>query len=93
MLDEQPLIPGREPAAHPLPQGRAGDVSAPGAAGVGEDAVNRGTGPIDRALTGSRARPIRAASNLIAELRKEATTPEDQALITDLFEKDRDLLT
>jgi len=53
---------------------------------LGEDAVNRA---LSRFLEKYRfsGPPYYRSVDLIAELRKEAKTPEDQALITDLFEK------
>jgi len=53
---------------------------------LGEDAVNRA---LARLITHYKFKgaPYPRSLDLIAELRKEATTPEDQALITDLFEK------
>lgn len=53
---------------------------------LGEDAVNRA---LARLLAQYRFKgaPFPRSLDLIAELRKEAKTPEDQALITDLFEK------
>ncbi|MBU7581139.1 MAG: aminopeptidase, partial [Porphyrobacter sp.] len=52
---------------------------------LGEDAVNRA---LSRLVTRFRFKgaPYPRSLDLIAELRKEAKTPEDQALITDLFE-------
>jgi aminopeptidase N len=52
---------------------------------LGEDAVNRA---LARLLERYRFKsaPYPRSLDLIAELRKEATTPENQALITDLFE-------
>jgi ABC-2 type transport system permease protein len=52
---------------------------------LGEDAVNRA---LARLVATYRFKPAPYARSLdlIAELRKEAKTPEDQALITDLFE-------
>ncbi|MCL9983225.1 MAG: aminopeptidase [Erythrobacter sp.] len=52
---------------------------------LGEDAVNRA---LARLLERYRFKsaPYPRSLDLIAELRKEATTPESQALITDLFE-------
>ncbi len=53
---------------------------------LGEDAVNRA---LSRLVATYRFKPAPypRSLDLIAELRKEAKTPEDQALITDLFEK------
>ena len=53
---------------------------------LGEDAVNRA---LARLVANYRFKgaPFPRSLDLIAELRKEAKTPEDQALITDLFEK------
>ncbi len=53
---------------------------------LGEDAVNRA---LARLVAKYRFKPAPypRSLDLIAELRKEATTPERQALITDLFEK------
>lgn len=53
---------------------------------LGEDAVNRA---LSRLVATYRFKgaPYPRSLDLIAELRKEARTPEDQALITDLFEK------
>lgn len=53
---------------------------------IGEDAVNRA---LSRLVAKYRFKgaPYPRSLDLIAELRKEARTPEDQALITDLFEK------
>jgi hypothetical protein len=53
---------------------------------LGEDAVNRA---LSRLVAKYRFKPAPypRSLDLIAELRKEATTPEQQALITDLFEK------
>lgn len=53
---------------------------------LGEDAVNRA---LSRFVATWRFKgaPYPRSLDLIAELRKEAKTPEDQALITDLFEK------
>ena len=52
---------------------------------LGEDAVNRA---LSRLVAKYRFKgaPCPRSLDLIAELRKEAKTPEDQALITDLFE-------
>ncbi len=53
---------------------------------LGEDAVNRALARlIDRYKF--KPAPYPRSLDLIAELRKEAQTPEDQALITDLFER------
>ena len=54
---------------------------------LGEDAVDRALVALPRRASASRARPIRARSTSIDEFRKEAKTPEQQQLITDLFEK------
>ncbi len=53
---------------------------------LGEDAVNRA---LSRLVATYRFKgaPYPRSLDLIAELRKEAKTPEQQALITDLFEK------
>jgi hypothetical protein len=53
---------------------------------LGEDAVNRA---LSRFVATWRFKgaPYPRSLDLISELRKEARTPEDQALITDLFEK------
>ncbi|MBI1403354.1 MAG: aminopeptidase [Porphyrobacter sp.] len=52
---------------------------------LGEDAVNRAlTRLLDRYRF--KSAPYPRSLDLLAELRKEATTPEQQALITDLFE-------
>jgi len=53
---------------------------------LGEDAVNRA---LSRLVATYRFKPAPypRSLDLIAELRKEAKTPEQQALITDLFEK------
>jgi len=53
---------------------------------IGEDAVNRA---LARLITRYKFKgaPYPRSLDLIAELRKEAKTPEHQALITDLFEK------
>jgi hypothetical protein len=53
---------------------------------LGEDAVNRA---LSRLVAKFRFKgaPYPRSLDLIAELRKEARTPEQQALITDLFEK------
>lgn len=53
---------------------------------MGEDAVNRA---LSRLVAKYRFKgaPYPRSLDLIAELRKEAKTPQDQALITDLFEK------
>ncbi|PKP89729.1 MAG: aminopeptidase, partial [Alphaproteobacteria bacterium HGW-Alphaproteobacteria-15] len=53
---------------------------------LGEDAVNRA---LARLITRYKFKgaPYPRSLDLIAELRKEAATPEDQALITDLFER------
>ncbi|WP_296717439.1 M1 family aminopeptidase [Erythrobacter sp.] len=53
---------------------------------LGEDAVNRALARLIERYRFKGA-PYPRSLDLIAELRKEATTPEDQALITDLFEK------
>ncbi len=53
---------------------------------LGEDAVNRALARLIAAYKFKPA-PYPRSLDLIAELRKEARTPEDQALITDLFEK------
>ncbi|UYV14356.1 ABC transporter permease/M1 family aminopeptidase [Porphyrobacter sp. ULC335] len=53
---------------------------------LGEDAVNRALARLIARYKFKPA-PYPRSLDLIAELRKEAKTPEDQALITDLFEK------
>jgi ABC-type transport system involved in multi-copper enzyme maturation permease subunit len=53
---------------------------------LGEDAVNRALSRLV-ATYKFKGAPYPRSLDLIAELRKEAKTPEDQALITDLFEK------
>ncbi len=53
---------------------------------LGEDAVNRALARLI-ARYKFKGAPYPRSLDLIAELRKEATTPEDQALITDLFER------
>ncbi|WP_301749921.1 M1 family aminopeptidase [uncultured Erythrobacter sp.] len=53
---------------------------------LGEDAVNRALARLVARYKFKPA-PYARSLDLIAELRKEAKTPEDQALITDLFEK------
>lgn len=53
---------------------------------LGEDAVNRALARLV-AKYRFKGAPYPRSLDLIAELRKEAKTPEDQALITDLFEK------
>ncbi|MCX9147937.1 ABC transporter permease/M1 family aminopeptidase [Erythrobacter sp. WG] len=53
---------------------------------LGEDAVNRALARLVAAYRFKGA-PYPRSLDLIAELRKEAATPEQQALITDLFEK------
>lgn len=53
---------------------------------LGEDAVNRALARFIAAHKFKGA-PYPRSLDLIAEFRKEATTPEQQALITDLFEK------
>ena len=53
---------------------------------LGEDAVNRALARLVERYKFKPA-PYPRSLDLIAELRKEAKTPEDQALITDLFEK------
>lgn len=53
---------------------------------LGEDAVNRALSRL-AARYKFKGAPYPRSLDLIAELRKEAKTPEDQALITDLFEK------
>ena len=53
---------------------------------LGEDAVNRALARLIERFRFEGA-PYPRSLDLIAELRKEATTPESQALITDLFEK------
>ncbi len=52
---------------------------------LGEDAVNRALARLIERFRFKGA-PYPRSLDLIAELRKEARTPEDQALITDLFE-------
>ena len=52
---------------------------------LGEDAVNRALARLVERYKFKGA-PYPRSLDLIAELRKEAKTPEDQALITDLFE-------
>jgi hypothetical protein len=52
---------------------------------LGEDAVNRALSRLV-ARYKFKGAPFPRSLDLIAELRKEAKTPEDQALITDLFE-------
>jgi ABC-2 type transport system permease protein len=52
---------------------------------LGEDAVNRALARLIERYRFKSA-PYPRSLDLIAELRKEATTPEQQALITDLFE-------
>jgi hypothetical protein len=52
---------------------------------LGEDAVNRALARLV-ATYKFKGAPYPRSLDLIAELRKEAKTPEDQALITDLFE-------
>ncbi|MFM7349613.1 MAG: M1 family aminopeptidase, partial [Erythrobacter sp.] len=53
---------------------------------LGEDAVNRALARLV-ATYRFKGAPYPRSLDLIAELRKEATTPEQQALITDLFER------
>jgi ABC-2 type transport system permease protein len=53
---------------------------------LGEDAVNRALARLV-ATYRFKGAPYPRSLDLVAELRKEATTPEQQALITDLFEK------
>ena len=53
---------------------------------LGEDAVNRALARLI-ARYKFKSAPYPRSLDLIAELRKEATTPEQQALITDLFER------
>ena len=53
---------------------------------LGEDAVNRALARLIERYKFKGA-PYPRSLDLIAELRKEAKTPQDQALITDLFEK------
>ena len=53
---------------------------------LGEDAVNRALARLV-ATYRFKGAPYPRSLDLIAELRKEAKTPEQQALITDLFEK------
>ena len=53
---------------------------------LGEDAVNRALARFIQTWKFKGA-PYHRSVNLIAEFRKEAKTPEDQALITDLFER------
>jgi aminopeptidase N len=53
---------------------------------LGEDAVNRALARFIQTWKFKGA-PYHRSVDLIAELRKEAKTPEDQALITDLFER------
>lgn len=53
---------------------------------IGEDAVNRALARFIQTWKFKGA-PYHRSVDLIAELRKEAKTPEDQALITDLFER------
>lgn len=53
---------------------------------LGEDAVNRALARLVARFKFKGA-PYPRSLDLIAELRKEAKTPQDQALITDLFEK------
>jgi aminopeptidase N len=53
---------------------------------LGEDAVNRALARLI-ARYKFKGAPYPRSLDLIAELRKEAITPEDQALITDLFER------
>jgi aminopeptidase N len=53
---------------------------------LGEDAVNRALARLVERYRFKGA-PYARSLDLIAELRKEATTPEQQALITDLFER------
>jgi len=53
---------------------------------LGEDAVNRALARFIQTWK-FKAAPYHRSVDLIAEFRKEAKTPEDQALITDLFER------
>lgn len=53
---------------------------------LGEDAVNRALARFIQ-IWKFKGAPYHRSVDLIAELRKEAITPEQQALITDLFEK------
>ena len=53
---------------------------------LGEDAVNRALARLVATWRFKNA-PYPRSIDLIAELRKEAKTPEEQALITDLFER------
>ncbi|MFL6783759.1 MAG: M1 family aminopeptidase, partial [Sphingomicrobium sp.] len=53
---------------------------------LGEDAVNRALARFDQRFRFKGA-PYLRSLDLIAEFRKEAKTPEQQQLITDLFEK------
>ncbi len=52
---------------------------------LGEDAVNRALARLVERFK-FKSSPYPRSLDLVAELRKEAKTPEDQALITDLFE-------
>ena len=76
---------GREPGLRPLPQGLGGDVSAAGAArrGCGQPRARRASSTKFR----FKGAPYLRSVDLIAEFRKEAKTPEQQQLITDLFER------
>jgi hypothetical protein len=83
-VEELPLGPCREPAIYPLSQGLARHVPAPGAArrGGGEPGAEERAGALQ---VQGRALPPRF--DVIQALRAEAKTPEQQALITDLFER------
>ena len=76
---------GREPALHPLPQGRGRHVPAAGAARRGRGQPRAGA--VRSRKFRFKGAPYLRSVDLIDEFRKEAKTPEQQQLITDLFEK------
>ena len=79
--------PGREPAriTFHYRKGSLAHVSAPGAARRGRRSTARCGACVDRYRF--KGAPYPRSLDLIALLREEATTPEQQALITDLFER------
>jgi hypothetical protein len=84
VLDEQPLM--RVEDQQHIHYQKGGIVMYLLQERLGEDAVNRALARLIERYRFKGA-PFPRSLDLIAELRKEATTPEHQALITDLFEK------
>ena len=76
---------GREPGLHPLPQGRGGRCTCCRSGWARRRSTARWRGSTRRFRF--KGAPYLRSVDLIDEFRKEAKTPEQQQLITDLFEK------